>query len=90
MKISGLFFLISAAISYVVWQRRKAEAQVRLRELDEGKRCISCDGTNLTQEAGVVQCLRCGHKISLEVLRSATVSASEIADVTKPPEDRRW
>ncbi len=86
----GLFALIVAAVSYVVWQKRQAEAKVRLRELDEGRRCIACDGTEMEQQGGVARCQRCGHKVSLAVLQAATISASEIASVTKPPEERRW
>jgi hypothetical protein len=86
VKISGA--LIAALIAYVVWQVRQTRARNRLREIDEGRRCIACDGTSLAQEGGVARCLRCGHKVSLAVLQAAVVSADEIADVTKPPEDR--
>jgi hypothetical protein len=89
MKLtSGLLALIAAVISYVVWQRRQAQAAVRLREIDEGKRCIACNGTELHQSGGVAMCARCGHKVSLAVLQAASVSTSEIANVTKPPENR--
>jgi hypothetical protein len=88
MKIKAILALIVAAISYVVWMRRQAQARVRLREIDEGRRCIACDGTDLQQIGGVARCLRCGHQVSLAVLQAASVSASEIANVTKPPEDR--
>ena len=90
MKISGLLALIAAAISYVVWQKRQAQARTRLREFDEGKRCIACNGTELEQRGEWARCLLCGHTVSLAALKAATVTASEIADVSKPPEHRRW
>jgi hypothetical protein len=90
MKISGLLALVIGVVSYFVWQKKQAEAQVRLRQIDEGERCIACDGTQMTREGAVARCLRCGHKVSLEALQAAKVSASEIADVTKPEENRRW
>ncbi len=90
MKISGLLALVVAVASYILWHKRQAQARVRLRQLDEGERCIACDGTAMEQQDGLARCQRCGHKVSLAVLQAATVSASEIASVTKPPEDRRW
>lgn len=87
---SALLALFVAAVSYFVWQKRQSEARTRLREIDEGKRCVACDGTDLEQSGGVARCQRCGHKVSLALLQGAAVSASEIASVTRPPEDRRW
>jgi hypothetical protein len=87
IKISGA--LIAAIVAYVVWQVRQQKARTRLREIDEGKRCVACDGTSLTLEGDVAHCLRCGHKVSLETMRAAVVSDGEIADVTKPPEGNR-
>jgi ribosomal protein L37AE/L43A len=86
-KISA--FAVAAAFWFIIWQLRQARAKKRLQELDEGKRCVSCDGTELQPEAaGVVRCLRCGYEASLDKLRAAVVSADEIADVTKPPQER--
>jgi hypothetical protein len=90
MKVSGLLALVVALMSYIVWQKKQAEARVRLRELDEGRRCIACDGTQMETSGGAARCLRCGHQVSLEALQAAKISESEIAAVTRPPEDRRW
>ena len=79
---------IGAAIVWIYWQLRQKKAVARLAELDEGKRCVSCDGTDLMHVGDFARCRRCGHAVSLASLRAAVVSTSEIAAVTKPPEDR--
>jgi hypothetical protein len=90
MRIAYLIALVVGAVySYFHWQKKQADAKVRLRQLDEGERCIACDGTEMAREGAVARCLRCGHKVSLEALQAAKISASEIADVTKPDENRR-
>jgi hypothetical protein len=81
----ALFVLIGA---YVAWWLRQRRARQRLREIDEGRRCVACDGTQLAADGSFARCLRCGHVASLSALRAAKVSESEIADVTKP-DDRR-
>jgi hypothetical protein len=80
--------LLGALIVYVVWQVRQAKARGRLREIDEGKRCIACDRTNLAVDNGQARCLACGHTVMLEALQATKLSASEIADVTRPDESR--
>lgn len=83
VKLSGA--LLVAIISFIVWQVRQSKARTRLREIDEGKRCVSCDGTNLARANEHARCLRCGHTVSLASLRAAVVTSSDIANVTKPP-----
>ena len=91
VEIKIAAFAIAAVLSFVVWQLRQARARTRLRELDEGKRCVACDGTALEPKAaGIVRCLRCGYEASLVKLQAAVVSAEEIADVTKPPRERTF
>jgi hypothetical protein len=86
VKLFG--FAIAAIIWYVTWQVRQGRARARLREIDEGRRCIACDGTALDHAGGVVRCQRCGHTASLAALQATVVSESEIANVTRPPENR--
>lgn len=88
LSFKGSAALLTAAIAYLVWQLRQRRARVRLQEIDEGRRCIACDGTSLQQAEGVARCNRCGHQVSLAVLQAAVVSESGIAAVTKPPENR--
>lgn len=87
LKLS--FFLVSSLISFIVWQMRQAKGKARLAEIDEGRRCIACDRTNLERAAGMARCLSCGHTVSLASLQSVVVSASEIASVTRPDDRRR-
>ncbi len=87
-SLYGILALIGAVASYIVWQKRQIQGRTRLREIDEGRRCIACDGTDLARENGMAQCRRCGHKVSLAVLQASVVSAKDLADVTKPPENR--
>jgi uncharacterized paraquat-inducible protein A len=78
--------LVVAIVSFVMWQVRQSQARARLREIDEGKRCVACDGTNLMRANDHARCLRCGHTVSLASLRAAVVSSGEIANVTRPPD----
>jgi hypothetical protein len=75
---------VAAIILYIAWQRRQSVAKNRLREIDEGRRCIACDRTELEVANGRARCLACGHAVLLSVLQAAVVSDQEIADVTKP------
>lgn len=84
-----LVSLIATVISYAVWTLRKAKARGRLQEIDEGRRCIACDGTDLQRNEGVARCLRCGHVVSLASLRAAVVRPDEIANVTRPDDRTR-
>jgi hypothetical protein len=88
MSIKISFAFVAAIITFVVWQVRQSRAKRRLQEIDEGKRCIACNGTSLAVEGDTARCLLCGHKVSLETMRNAVVSAGEIANVTQPPEQR--
>jgi hypothetical protein len=81
--------LIGALILYVVWQRRQSVGKNRLREIDEGRRCIACDRTDLEIASGHARCRSCGHVVLLANLQAAVVSDKEIADVTKPDDRDR-
>jgi hypothetical protein len=83
----ALFVIIGIVSSVVVYMRR-AEAKRRLEELDSGKRCVACDGTDVETFRGNARCRRCGHVTSLAGLRAAQVSDQEIANITKL-DDRR-
>jgi hypothetical protein len=61
-----------------------------MREIDEGKRCIACDGTSLDTQNNVARCLRCGHSVSLAGLQAAVVSDAELKDITRPEDRRRY
>lgn len=79
-----LAILIGSAITYSVWFVRRRGARTRLRELDEGKRCVSCHGTQLAVTEDVAACLQCGHRASLAALRRAALTDADIAKATRP------
>ena len=85
LKLSmGLLVLVA---SFVLWQKRQAEARRVLREVDEGRRCIACSRANVERSGNVVRCLSCGYQASLVALQNAKVSEKEIAEITRPPSD---
>jgi hypothetical protein len=84
------FLLLGVLGSYVLWSRRQSKAHSRLAEIDSGRRCIACDGTDIEAYRGVARCRRCGHAVSLAALRAAVVSEKEVADVTQPEKNDRY
>lgn len=79
-----LVLLVGSAITYSVWFVRRGRARARLRELDEGKRCVSCHGTQLLVSDDVAACQQCGHRASLAALRGASLTDADIAAATRP------
>jgi hypothetical protein len=79
---------LATVIMFLVWQRRQVVARGRLREIDEGRRCIACDRTSMQLEGDRARCLSCGYTAHLSKLQATVISAREIADVTKPPQQR--
>lgn len=82
------FALIATVTWFGVWYMRKSKGRQRMREIDEGKRCVACDGTNLQSHRGMARCLKCGHTVSLAAFKSAMVNEDELDNITKP-DDRR-
>lgn len=79
-----VLMVLFGIISVVVVQVRKAQARKRLEELDSGKRCMACNGTNVETFRGKVRCNTCGHTVSLAGLQSSHVSDKELTDMVKP------
>jgi len=77
--------LVMATIGAIVWRVRIASAKRRLREIEQGVRCLSCEKTEMERRGFDVYCLLCGYKTSLATLSSSSVSAEEIIALTKPP-----
>ncbi|MBL8683856.1 MAG: hypothetical protein JNK05_32085 [Myxococcales bacterium] len=80
--------LIGAFASFGFWQWKKADARKRLREMDEGKRCVSCEKTETEVRDGVVRCALCGHTERLADVRAVQLTAGEIDAMTKPESPR--
>lgn len=83
----SLFALLALAAAIMTAMKRAA-ARRHLAEIDAGRRCIACEGTEVTVEGDVVRCAACGHRASLRALGSVRLSAQEIDDMTRP-DDRR-
>lgn len=86
--MKGLIYLLAAIIGFAAWQWRKHEARTRLREMDEGKRCVNCEKTETRVEQGVVTCLLCSHSEVLANVRAVQLTEGEI-DAMTHREDRR-
>jgi hypothetical protein len=80
--MKGLAYLIIALFSFAAWQWRKYEARKRLREMDEGKRCINCEKTETRVEHGIVTCLFCHHSEVLANMQMVQLTAEEIDAMT--------
>jgi len=80
-----LVFLLIAAGFAVLRQRASKK---RLRELDEGRRCIACDRTQMSVHEGRARCLTCGHTVSLAELRNVRVTTAEMAHINQPVDPR--
>lgn len=81
--MKGLGYLVVALISFAAWQWRKYEARKRLREMDEGKRCVNCEKTETKVENGVVTCLLCNHSEVLANVQAVQLTAAEIDAMTQ-------
>jgi hypothetical protein len=84
-----LFGITVAVVSYVALYVRRHKARARLAAIDAGELCIACHGTELQPIGGSVRCMRCGHTVSLAVLRGASISDREIDAVNKPDASSR-
>jgi hypothetical protein len=79
-----LLLLVIAISSFVIWQFRQRRGRRHLAEIEQGDRCVSCNGTSLAVEENKARCLNCGHEVSLEWLRGSSVDAKDIAALTRP------
>ena len=83
--------LLSAAFGVAVfhfgWKARHATAAGRLREIEAGTRCLSCDGTDVRLQAGVLTCTSCGYETTLHRLRRSSVSSTELRGLTMPDDE---
>jgi hypothetical protein len=82
MLTKGTVYLLSALIAYAGWQWRKHDARKRLREMDEGTRCVGCEKCETEVRDGVVRCLLCGHTEVLANVRAVQLSEGELDAMT--------
>ena len=77
--------LIVVVLALSAWQLRKWTARKRLREIDEGKRCVGCEKTETEVRDGVVHCLLCNHSEVLANVKAVQLSDKELDAMTRPP-----
>lgn len=77
------------AIVLASWSLRQRRGRRRLREIDEGRRCVACDHDTLDVAGTQARCQRCGHGVDLAHWRSVRVRDEEIERVTEP-DPRDW
>ena len=87
VRLTILLFIVAAA--YGTWFYKRIVAKKRLREIDEGKRCVACDAVQMSVEGRMARCLRCGHVADIAAYQAAFVGSDEIANITRP-DDRRY
>ena len=88
MSWHTVVFVLLGIISFVAVQVRKAQVRKRLEELDNGQRCMACNGTNVEKYRGKVRCNTCGHTVSLAGLQSSHISDKELIDLVKPDDHK--
>jgi hypothetical protein len=77
--------LLIAVAFFLAWQWRKFEARKRLREFDDGARCVSCERTETSVVDGIVHCAACNHREVLAHVRAVQLTDKEISDMTYRP-----
>lgn len=76
-----------------VWWWKQWDARRRLAEIDQGGRCLACDGVRLERlDADRVRCLACGTESSLRALGATQLSEAEITRAARPDDRgrRKW
>lgn len=81
-----LFGLLAAAAMQILWWFRKRSAAARLRQMDAGELCISCEQPGVQRTGHRASCPSCGYTTDLSHWQRATVSSEDIESITKPPE----
>lgn len=77
--------MLLVALALGAWQLRKRAARKRLREMDEGTRCVGCEKTETEVRDGVVHCLLCNHSEVLANVQSVQLSDKELDAATHRP-----
>ena len=76
--------LVALIIISLVWVARQGSMKKRLREFDNGTRCIVCHKTNMTIAGGNARCGDCLHVSDLAAMQAAVVTDDQIRDATRP------
>lgn len=73
-----------ALLAFVMWQYNRVRARRRLRGIEAGKRCLSCDRAEVLQVGDGVHCQRCGFVGSLKGITAVPVNAGDIDRLLEP------
>jgi Zn ribbon nucleic-acid-binding protein len=83
--LKAAILLVGLVTSSVIWAWKRADARKRLREIDAGARCVSCEALEMQRlDHDRVRCLVCGHVASVAALGATKLSAAEIDAATRP------
>jgi hypothetical protein len=74
--VGALFF--SIVLGLIVRFRQRHRARVRLKQIDAGKRCMSCDSMHMETRDGQARCLDCGYAIDLAKVRAVAVTDAAV------------
>ncbi len=78
-----IIFAVGALIGFVWWQIRKVQARKRLAELDEGRRCLSCNSHDVVRGETSSKCNECGFVTEFARLAKTKVSDQDVSDWTR-------
>lgn len=77
-----LALLLASVIGGIAWWWRRQRVRNRLKEIDDGRRCIGCGSKNMTVTEHSARCNDCMYTADLAVMRAAKVSEQDIANLT--------
>ena len=78
-----IVFALAALIGLLMWQVRKARAKKRLADLDEGRRCLSCNSYDVVRGDTSSRCNDCGFVTEFARLAKTKVSDADVSDWTR-------
>lgn len=82
--LKAALILIGLAFTSIIAWRKRVEARARLSEIENGERCLSCDGKEMQRVGETIRCAVCGHTESATTLKANKLSASEIDEMSRP------
>ena len=80
---------VSTAGGYAMWKYSTAQAKRRLAEVDSGKRCVGCSGSDVRVSGDEVRCAECGYATTLTRLRAEKIDDAELSNLMRPDDTRR-
>jgi hypothetical protein len=91
--MKGIVALVMLAFFSGIWLYKRHYARRALRDAGEGRRCLSCNSSNMAPETDGMRCQMCGHLSThamLQALGGAHVDPAEMDAMARPDELRRY